>query len=53
MGDILEKMRYQVPYCFFWFNIFLAALMTIPALYFGSAVKAVVFPALFKMTQGT
>jgi hypothetical protein len=43
MGDIREKMGYQVPNGLFWLDIFLSAGRAIPARCFGSAVKAYLF----------
>ena len=41
MSDVVEKMSEHVPESFMRLHIFLAAIMTIPALYHGTAIKAV------------
>ena len=38
MGNIIHKMRYQVPEAFFWLNIFLATNLAKTALNNGPAV---------------
>ena len=49
MGDIIKEMKYQVPERFFWFNIFLAAIMTIRSDNSGTAVQTILFFSLVKM----
>jgi hypothetical protein len=51
MSDILEKMGYQVPGGFLWFNILLPADMTIPALDFSMTIETVPFFTLTQMAQ--
>lgn len=51
MGDVLEKMRHQVPGRFFGFDIFLPANMTVTPLHHGIAVKAVFFFPFLQVTQ--
>lgn len=41
MGNVLKKMRYQVPYRFFWLHILLPADMAVPAMHLCITVKAV------------
>ena len=48
MGYILKKMTDEIPHRFLWFNVFLAAAMTEPALNSDTAVKAVPFLSFFK-----
>lgn len=51
MGNIIKKMRNQAPYCFRWFNIFLAANMTEAAAYFCITIQTIFFCSFFKVRQ--
>lgn len=51
VSDIVKKMCDHVPKGFLWHNIFLAAILTIAALYNRSAVQAVLFFSLLYMRQ--
>src|ERR1700722_9253330 len=49
MGDVIEKMLYQVPHRLLGFQVFLTALMTIPAYYGRLTIQTVFFLSFFKV----
>lgn len=51
MGNILKKMRHEVPCRLFWFDVFLTANMTKPVVHMCIAVKTGFFLPFFKVTQ--
>jgi len=53
MGNIIKKMRYQVPGSFLGLDILLSANMTEPALCLSITVQAGLISSFFKMTQGS
>jgi hypothetical protein len=52
MGNVLKKVRDEVPDSFFRFNIFLPADMAKPALDFCITIEAVLFLSFLKMAHG-
>jgi hypothetical protein len=49
MGDVIKKMKCQMPERFLWFNIFLAAIMTIRSNNSGATVQTIPFFSWAKM----
>lgn len=49
VGYIVKKVADQAPNRFFWLNIFLTTIMTIPSMQFGITIQADFLMTLFTM----
>lgn len=49
MGNIIKKVSNHMPECFFWHQVFLAAMVTKRTLYYRTAIQAVFFFSMGNM----